>query len=345
MATWRRARSVALVSLAATTAHGVAQESVEQFYRAKKTIEIVIGFPAGGGYDAYARLVARFMGDHLPGHPAFVAKNMTGAGGLTAATYIHDVAPKDGAALGVTDQSIPLERALGNPSIKFDPGDFNWIGNPSVDNNVVATWSASGVRTIEDARKKEIDIGASGFNASSQYPTTLNAIAGTKFKVINGYRGGTEINLAMERGEVSGRGSNSWASWKATRPDWIRDGKIFIIAQIGLERASDLPNVPTLIDLATNGIDRKAMVLLSSPTAIGKPIFAPPGVPKERVAALRAAFDATMKDPAFLAAAAKEHLVISPASGERLQKIVAEIGETPAPVKDRLAAILSRRQR
>lgn len=315
-------------------------QSVEDFYKGRK-IDIVIGFTVGGGYDAYARLVARHMGEHIPGKPGIVPRNMAGAGSRTAAAFIHGVAPKDGTAMGIADQSIPLEQALGDVGVKFDSREFNWIGNPNADNNVLTTWHTSPVKTIDDARKVDVTVGATGFNTSSQYPTVLNAVAGTKFRVILGYPGGNEINLAMERGEVAGRGSNAWASYKSTRPDWIAEKKINILVQIGLRKASDLPDVPLLMDVAANDLDKAALRLLSAPTTIGRPFFAPPGVPAERVRALRAAFNAMVKDTAFLEEAKKLNLDIDAVSGEELQKIVSEIIDAPAPVKKRLAELLA----
>jgi tripartite-type tricarboxylate transporter receptor subunit TctC len=326
--------------VSAFAASPVCAQSVEDFYKGRK-IDVVIGFTVGGGYDAYARLLARHMGEHIPGKPAIIPRNMTGAGSRIAAAFIHGVAPKDGTAMGIADQSIPLEQALGDAGVKFDSRELNWIGNPNADNNVLTTWHTSPVKTIQDAKKTEITVGATGYNTSSQYPTVLNAIAGTKFKVILGYPGGNEINLAMERGEVAGRGSNAWASYKSTRPDWIKDNKINILVQIGLRKAADLPNVPLLMDVANNDLDRAAMRLLSAPTTIGRPFFAPPNVPAERVKALRAAFDSMIKDKAFLEEAQKLNLDIDPVSGEELQKIVADIIDAPADVKKRLADVLS----
>jgi tripartite-type tricarboxylate transporter receptor subunit TctC len=332
--------AAALAALFAACSAGAHAQSVEDFYKGKK-IDVVVGFTVGGGYDAYARLLGRHMGDLIPGKPTVVVRNMAGAGSRTAAAFIHGVAPKDGTAMGIADQSIPLEQALGDVGVKFDSREFNWIGNPNADNNVLAVWHTSPVKSIEDARKIEIAVGATGFNTSSQYPTVLNAIAGTRFKVIYGYPGGNEINLAMERGEVVGRGSNAWASYKSTRPDWLKENKIVVLAQIGLRRAPDLPNVPLLQDVATNDIDRAAMRLLSAPTAIGRPFFAPPGVPADRVKALRAAFDAMVKDKAFLAEAEKLNLDIEPVSGLELQKIVDDIINSPPEVKKRLAELLA----
>lgn len=334
-----RSLPISLAAVMALCAPAQAQQSIESVYKGK-TIDFYIGFSPGGGYDFYARLLARFMGEHIPGKPNIVAKNMAGGGSRTAASFMYSVAPKDGLALATVDQATPVQQAVGDPTIKFDTAKFNFIGNPVVDNNVVVTWHASGVKTIEDATKKEYPIGATGFNTSSQYPQALNIVAGTKFKIILGYPGANEINLAMENGEVAGRGSNSWASYKATKPDWIRDKKMHVLVQIGLQKAADLPDVPLLMDLAKNEADRAALKLLSAPPDIGRPVFAPPGVPAERVKALRDAFDATMKDQAFLDAAKREGLEIDPVSGEQLQKIVNEILSAPQAVRDRLATLI-----
>lgn len=338
----RRHGSAALVAICLMGAGPVAARaaSIAQFYKGK-TIALYIGFSPGGGYDAYARLVARFMSAHIPGKPAIVARNMVGGGSRIAANFLYNAAPKDGTALGTFDQAIAIQQAVRDPTVKFDCNSFNWIGNPVADNNVLTTWYTTGVKTIADAKKKSVAIGATGFNTSSQYPEAMNHVLGTKFKVILGYPGANEINLAMEKGEVGGRGSNSWASWKATRPEWIKDHKLNVLVQIGLKKAADLPNAPLLMDLATKPIDKAALKVLSGPPTIGRPIVAPPGVPADRIKALRAAFDATMTDPAFIAEAKKEHLDLAPISGEELQKIVGEIVATPKNVADHLSQIIA----
>ena len=230
---------------------------------------------------------------------------------------------------------------MGDKMMKVDTRELIYIGNPMADNNTTALWHTSPVKTIDDAKRIEVPVGATGGSTSSQYPKAMNALLGTKFKIIMGYPGGNDINLAMENGEVAGRGSNNWTSWKSTKPDWIRDKKINIIVQIGLTKAADLPDVPLLIDLAKNEDDRAALKLVSAPPSVGRPIFSTPNVPADRVQVLRAAFDATMKDPAFLEEAKKLGLDINPISGVDLEKIVSDIIDTPKPVRDRLAAILS----
>jgi tripartite-type tricarboxylate transporter receptor subunit TctC len=334
----RRALRIAVICGSLGSLPVYAQEAVERFYRGRQ-IDFYIGYAPGGGYDAYARLVARFIGHHIPGNPSVVPQNMPGGGTRVAAGYIYKVAPKDGAAIGIADQSLPLQQAVGDTTIQFDVNALNYIGNPAADINTVAIWHTKGIKSIEDARRTPVRIGATGPNTSSQIPMSINAVLNTNFVVVNGYPGGNEINLAMERGEVDGRGSAPLSSWKSTRPDWLRDNLINIIVQIGLKKADDLPNVPLLIDLATNENDRAALSFISAPAAVGRPIFAPPGVPEARIEALRAGFDAMIKDPAFLAAAKESGLDIDPVSGKELQQIVAGIVNSPKSVTSRLAGI------
>ena len=315
------------------------QQAVEEFYRGKQ-LDMVIGYSPGGTYDLYARLVARFLGNYIPGKPTIVPRNMPGAGSRAATKWVYSIAPKDGTVLATSDQSLSVEQAMGDKQLDLDTTKLVYIGNPNADNNTTATWFTSGVKTIDDAKKKQVVMGATGGSTSSQYPKAMNALIGTKFKIIIGYPGGNDINLAMEKGEVDGRGSNAWGSWKATRPDWLRDKKINILVQIGLTKAPDLPDVPLLMDLASNDEDRAILKLLSASSTIGRPVFTSPGVPAERVQALRDAFDTMVKDPVFLAEAGKEHFDINPVSGADLQKIVTEIVATPRPIADRLLQII-----
>jgi tripartite-type tricarboxylate transporter receptor subunit TctC len=329
-----------LLGAAALSGLSSAQAQTPDFYTGK-TIDLVIGYSAGGGYDAYARLIARHLGNHLPGKPTIVPRNMPGGGGRVVGGFMANVAPKDGTVLAMADQSLPLQQAMADPTVRFDTSRFAWIGTPIADNNTLVTWHTSGITTVDQAREKSIVVGATGENTSAQYPRAMNVLLGTRFKVIIGYPGGNDINLAMERGEVGGRGSNNWPSWKSTRPDWLRDKKINILVQIGLKRDSELPDVPLLFELAKTDEDRAALRLLSAPVAIGRPIFTTPGVPKERVEMLRRAFDETMKDAAFLADAQKSNLDIAPSTGEELQAVVAEILATPKSAAERLAKAIA----
>jgi len=322
-------------ALASATADA---QNVTSFYRGK-TISVVIAFPAGGGYDIYARLVSRYIAAHLGGNPTVVPRNMPGGGSRIGAGYVYNVAPKDGTVLGIASQSLALEQSL-EPDTKFDMTRFTWIGNPILDNNAVVTWHTTGVQTIDDARTREVAVGATGADPSSHYPLVMNALLGTKFKIVFGYPGTNEMNLAMERGELGGRGSSSLLTWKITKPDWLRDHKINVVVQVGPKRAVELPDIPLLTDLASNADDEALLRLVSAPVAIGRPIFSTPDVPADRVTALRDAFDATMKDPAFLDEASKANLTIDPLSGAELEKIVAAIAATPRDQTARLAGIL-----
>ena len=334
-----RACAAAAAGLIVCPGAALSQDAVEAFYRGRK-IDMVIGYSPGGTYDLYARLVARHLGHYLPGNPLIVPRNMPGAGSRTAATYVASIAPRDGTVLATADQSLPLQQAVGDKRISFNVNNFLYIGNPNAENNTTAAWHTSGIKTIDDAKRREVTVGATGGSTSSQYPKAMNALLGTRFKIILGYPGGNDVNLALERGEVEVRGSNSWASWKATRPQWLAEKKVNILVQIGLAKAPDLPDVPLLMDLATNDADRRLLRLLSASTYVGRPIFTTPSVPPERVRALRTAFDAMMRDPAFLEQAKRENFDIEPVSGEVLQKIVAETVTIPNEQAERLRQIM-----
>ncbi len=327
------------VSLMAFTVSPALAQAPQDFYAGRK-MDMVIGYTPGGNYDLYARLIARTLGDYLPGNPSIIPRNMPGGGSRIAAAWLYSIAPKDGTALATFDQALPIAQALRDPTLRFDLRDFNFIGNPARENNTVTAWHTSGVKTIEDAKTQEVTVGSTGASTSSQYAMAMNALIGTRFKLVTGYPGGNDINLAMERGEVAVRGSNSWASWKSTRADWVRDNKINILVQIGMKRAPDLPNVPLMIELAKNDADRAIFRLISAPTVIGRPIVTAPGVPAERVKTLRDAFEKMIHDPKFIATAAKEQFEIDFVPGEEMQQVVAEIVNTPEPALLRLKQII-----
>ncbi len=339
----RMLRLFAATALSATGAlslcAGARADAIEDFYRGK-SIDMIIGYSPGGTYDLYARLVARFLGDYIPGKPRMVPRNMPGAGSRLAANWVYNLGPKDGTVIATGDQSLAVEQAMGDKALTIDVSKFQYIGNPAADNNTTAAWHTSGIKTIEDAKLREVPTGATGGSTSSQYPKAMNALLGTKFKIITGYPGGNDITLALEKGEVAVRGSNAWGSWKATRPDWLREKKINILVQIGLTKAPDLPDVPLLMDLARNEEDRAVLMLLSASVTIGRPLYVAPGVSAERVKALRAAFDQMVADGPFKEAALKEGFEINPVSGEEMQKIVAQIVATPKPIADRLTQII-----
>ncbi len=300
-------------------------DAAADFYRGK-TVNVLIGVGVGGEYDIQARLVARHIGKHILGNPTVVAQNMTGAGGLRMINYLYNVAAKDGTYIGMIANAFPAMQAVGAPGVQFDAGKMQWIGSIAPVNETLAVWHTTGVKTIDDARKREVVAGASARGAITFiYPQMMNELLGTKFKIVTGYPGGNEINLAMERGEVEAR-NNTWSSWKATKAAWLKEKKINVIAQAG-PRAPDL-DAPSVEDAARSPEERRLIELVVSGTQLGRPL-ATNTAPPERVAALRAAYAATMKDPEFLAEAKTLNFEINPVLGEPMQKIVEKVLATP----------------
>jgi tripartite-type tricarboxylate transporter receptor subunit TctC len=312
-------------------------DAVADFYRGK-TVNVLIGVAVGGEYDLHARLVARHIGRHIPGNPAVVAQNMTGAGGLRMTNYLYSVAPRDGTMIGMVANAFPSLQAVGHSGVQFDAGKMSWLGTIAPVVETMAVWHTSAVKSIDDARQREISVGATARGAITYfYPALMNDVLGTKFKIVTGYPGGNDINLAMERGEVEAR-NNTWSSWKVTRSAWLAEKKIIIIAQAG-PRAKDL-DAPSLEDAARTPEDRQFMELVLSGTQFGRPLTTNAGVPAERVTALRAAFAATMKDPQFLAEAKQLNIEVEPVLGEAMQKIVEKVLATPKPIAARAKVLL-----
>ena len=301
-------------------------QSVADFYRGK-TVNVLIGVGVGGEYDLHARLVARHIGKHIPGNPNVVPQNMTGAGGINMANYLFTQAPRDGTYIGMLGNNFPATQAVGAQGVRFDAAKFNWLGALAPVVETMAVWHTTGVKTIDDLRKREVVAGASGKGAITYiYPSMMNEFLGTKFKIVTGYPGGNQINLAMERGEVEAR-NNTWSSWKSTKPNWLRDHQINIIVQAG-PRAPDL-DAPSVEALAKTPEERSLIELVTSGAHLGRPMATTPEVPQDRLKALRDAYRATMADPEFLAEAAKSNFEVAPVFGEDMQKIVERIMSTP----------------
>jgi tripartite-type tricarboxylate transporter receptor subunit TctC len=306
-------------------------EPIADFYR-DNAINLIIGFPVGGGYDIYGRLVSRHLGKHIPGNPRVVPQNMIGAGGLKAANFMYGVAPRDGTALGIIPDTTPSEELLGTNGVAYVSKNFNWIGRISSSVNVQVLWNSSKVATIEDARARESVQGGSGPMAPAViYPRLLNALAGTKFKMVTGYGGAAESCLAMEKGEIDGC-LLAWSTVKAAKRDWIDSNKAHIIVQWGNVRHPELPDVPSMVELGGTPEDRAILALYASATEIGKSIVAPPGLPADRLNVLRRAFDAMLKDPEYLEEVKRFSLDFDPMTGEKLQKYVEDLSKTPPDV-------------
>lgn len=270
---------------------------------------------------------------------------MGGGGGIKAANYVADIAPRDGTILTIVSQGIATDQALGlNKSLNVDLREFNWVGNMSDSNQILAVWHTSPTKTLEDARKRETTIGTTQAGSISQQLTAVyNNVLGTKLKIVFGYPDGHDVDLAMERGEIEGRGTNPWASYVAVSPHFVKDKLIVPLLQVGLKKDPDLPNVPLLRDLATSPDDKKVLDFMSEAVAVGRPIATTPGVPKERVDALRRAFDATLKDPEFIAEAERERADISPMTGEQLATLIKDLIESPDDIKARVKVAIQPR--
>lgn len=304
-----------------------------------KTVTISIGYGAGGSYDVYGRLVARYMGRYLPGNPTVVAQNMTGAGSLTLANYLYNVAPKNGTALGVIGQTIPVDQLLDGKGMKFKTDKFIWVGRMASGVETVVSWYTTPVKTIEDAKSHEIAIAATGpSSGSSVYPIVLNNIVGTKFKVIRGYAGTKEMLLAMQREEAGGCGAINVSTLTSQFSNWMKEKKINVLAQISMTRHPAIPDVPTIVELAKTPDDQKVMKLFAVSGDVGRALTAPPDLSPEMTKTLRASFMKMMKDPELLAYAKKSKLDIEPMSGDELQKLVEEVGKYPRAVIDKAIA-------
>jgi len=334
-------RSLALVGALAATLVPARAQSVADFY-SRTPVRLIISADPGGSYDQIGRLLARHLGRLIPGNPRVVPENMLGASGRVAANYLAHAAPKDGSVIGLIQQSIPMGQALGEGGVQYDAGRFNWLGSPVRLDETLVVWHTTGVRTIEDAKAKPVIIGATSPTGMNYvYPKLANELLGTRFKIVTGYAGGTPIVLALERGEVEGRGSNPWSEWKASKPDWVREGKIVALMQMSLFKHPDLPHVPLMIDLAPDDTVRSIFELVSIVGEIGRPFVTSPGVPPERVAALREAFRLTMADPDFLADAARSHIEIHPILADELDELVRRVLGSPKHAIDLLKSALS----
>ena len=316
-------------------------QNVSEFYKGK-TIQIMVGFGAGGGYDLYARALARHLGKHMPGQPAVVVQNMEGAGSVRAANYVYSGSPKDGTVIAAVNQNAPMYQLLGGTAARFEAAGMQWLGSMANSNGLLYTWTASGIKTLDDAKTREVPLGAVGTSSDSFiFPTIVNELLGTKFKPINGYAGTAQIHLAMERGEVMGRGGNSWASVQTSDRAWLDEHKINILLQVGFRKEPELPDVPLLLDLV-KGDDAVGIVkVMSLPTALGYGHWVAPGIPSGRLAALRAAYAATMKDPEFLQDAEKQHMLIRAQDGAALQGLVKQATTAPKAALERTAKILN----
>jgi tripartite-type tricarboxylate transporter receptor subunit TctC len=321
--------AVAVVAMSMPS--GARSAGVEEFYKGR-TVSLIIGYSAGSGYDIYARVLARFIGKYIPGNPSIVSQNMPGAGSLKAAMYVHGVAPKDGSVIATIGRSAPIEPLLGDA--QFDGRSFTWLGSIASNSSMCTSWHTTAIKSWRDAMTKPFALAGEGSGSDpDNFARILKNVFGAKVRLVTGYPGGTEMNLAIERGEVDGRCGWSWDSIKSTRPDWLRDKKINLLAVFSLQKAADIPpEVPLIGDLATSDEQRQILRVHLAGQALGRPFFTSPGVPADRKAALRAAFDATMNDPDFVAEIGRVKLEVNPASGAEIDRLLAEVYAMPKDV-------------
>src|SRR5215207_4144686 len=278
----------------------MAQDAVADFYKGRQ-IKIVVGFSAGGSSSLYAQALARHMGKYIPGNPTLIVQHMPGGGGLVAANYIYNNAARDGSEFATTSRTAALEPLLGNQNARFDALKFNWVGSANVENSVCISWHTAPAATVQDVFSKELIVGGAGPAAQEvMFPKSFNRLLGTKFKIITGYPGSTEILLAMERGEIHGFCGIGWTFVKLRKSEWLKDKKINVLFQMALKKHPDIPDVPAIQDFAKSGEDRQVIEFLFAPQDMGRPFFAPPTVPPERVQVLREAFAKTFADLKFL---------------------------------------------
>jgi len=328
------------VLLTAAAVHTARAQSVADFYRGR-SISMVVSSSAGGGYDTLSRAVAQYLGQHIPGSPSVIVRDMPGAGGILAMNYLAQVAPRDGLTIGQVQNNTPFEPLFGTKEADYDATKMTWLGTPSVETALLIVWHTSPIMTIEDAKRIPLTAGASGANSTpSFYARLLNELLGLKIKIILGYPGQNEAFLAMQRGELDSYGDTFWSALTSTRPDWIKEKKIRILVQYGPQKEAALPDVPYGPDLVKSEDDRKLFEAAYAPLTAGRPFVAPPGLPAARAAALRHGLLATFNDPDFLADAAKKRLIINkPTSGEAMQAQIAHVYEMPQRVIARLRAI------
>ena len=319
-----------------------AADEIADFYKGKN-ISLFVGYPPGGGYDVYARLVARFMAKHMPGQPQVTVRHKPGAASLNLVSELYNVLPRDGTVFGLFSRSVAMDRLLGRAGANFNPVELNWIGSANNEVSICAVWHAVGIRSIDAFMARPLTFAANAPGAESDvFPRILNNLLGTKFKVVTGYPGVNDLSLAMERGETDGRCGWTWSAAKAARGDWIRDGKIYIAVQFATEKHPELQHVPLVTDLARNDRERSALSLILSQQAMGRPFAAPPGVPAARVAALRGAFARAVADPEFLAEADKQQLEVKLVEGEVLQEMVERMFKSPTEAVDAARAAIAR---
>lgn len=327
-----------LVSAAITPAE--AATPVAEFYTGKQ-MTLIVSAGSSGAYTQTARIISKYFTANIPGNPTFIVKNMPGAGHVLATNFMYNQAPRDGSFIATVGSAIPLHQTLGGQGVRYDARHFNWLGTTGISNQMGLAWHSSGVTSIDDAKRVELMTGATGAGAGTAiFPTVLNSVIGTRFKLVIGYARNSDIDLALERGEVASHHSYSYSSLQRSHPDWLKQGKVNFLYQVGTDVRSGVAGVPLMTDLAENDEQRQILQLMTIPSVLGRLYLAPPEVPQERLAALRAAFDAAVADPGFIAESEKQGLDLFPLDGPQVTALVQSLVDTPALIIDKAKAAM-----
>lgn len=333
---------IVAATTAAALATGAAQAQ-DAFYKGK-TITVVTSTGAGGQYDTIARSISRNMRRHLDGTPTMIVQNMPGGGNVLATNFMYTIAPKDGTTIATLHNAMPLHQVLDGRGVRFDARKFGWLGSTGPENSGIFAWHTAGVKSVADIMTREITLGGTGAGSGIViFPTVMNKVLGTKFKIIIGYKSSSEINVAMERGEIQSRAFGLSSVFAEYKDRWITPKKIVFLAQVGLKRDRNLPDVPLLQELAKTEEQKKILLLIAAPTALGKPYTAPPGLPAERLATLRKAFAATLADKTFLGEMNKLSIDIEPMTAEEVAKVVNDTVDAPADIVQKAKAVMPKK--
>lgn len=332
-------RAALLIALMLGAAFAANAQTATQFYKGR-TLTVIVPAGPSGGYPLYGQLLSQYIGKHIPGNPTVVVQYMPGAGGNVAANYLYNVAAKNGTVIALVFSTLTVTQALQPSGVQFDATKFSWLGSIAPMINVVSVWYKAPAVTLEGLKEKQVVIGATGkLNDLYIYPQLMNALLGTKFKIVLGYDDSGSVLLAMENGEAQGIAMGIEV-WQATRPEWIKDKKVIMIAQNGLKRDKLIPDVPTLVELAKSPEDKEIMTFVAAPAVLGRAVTAPPGISRDRLAVLRKAFNETMQDPDFVKAVTSRGLSVQPTSGQDVANFIQKIGATPKPVIERTKQLL-----
>lgn len=336
-----RPRAVAAFLTALTLSGGAVAQSVEDFYKGKQ-LQVVIYTPGGSTYDMYARFLMQFMGRHIPGNPTFIPRNMPGAGGIAATQFLHRIAPKDGSVFGTVARNIPFEPLLGKPEADFDPLSFTWLGSMNRERSIALSWHTSKVKTLKDLQNIELLVPGTGAGADSEVmPLAFNALFGTRFKIVRGYKSTSDASLAVERGEIDGIAYWSWSAVQSSHKRWLDEKKVNVLFHTGPETDPEI-KAPSIRALVRSDVERAALEFILAREALGRPFLAPPGVPDDRAKALKAAFNATMQDKNFLAEAQKRNIEVDLVTGDEVVGLLKQAAASPPQVIERVKKALDR---